>query len=127
MKTKSNNSNICHGDNYIIKENVYLTKTSKYYSIDYQYSVIEPNSQPSPIYPPSPPVYNPTPHDEIKLIRILNIKNRNLAVSIETNTYNKIYYGRTNRLKFKLCYDYRETCYELGLSEENQKCLSCLP
>ena len=37
------------------------------------------------------------------------------------------YYGRTNRLKFKLCHDYCETCYELGTSNKTQKCLSCLP
>ena len=36
------------------------------------------------------------------------------------------YYGRTNRLKFKLCHDYCETCYELGTSDNDQKCLSCL-
>ena len=38
----------------------------------------------------------------------------------------KRYYGRTNRLKFKLCHDYCETCYELGTSNNNQKCVSCL-
>ena len=36
-------------------------------------------------------------------------------------------YGRTNRLKFKLCYDFCETCKELGTSDNDQKCLSCLP
>ena len=39
----------------------------------------------------------------------------------------KTYYGRINRLKFKLCYEYCEACYELGTSEDDQKCLSCLP
>ena len=39
----------------------------------------------------------------------------------------RIFYGRKNRLKFKLCYDYCETCNELGISENNQKCFSCLP
>ena len=38
----------------------------------------------------------------------------------------ELYYGRTNRLKFKLCHKYCETCYELGISDEEQKCLSCL-
>ena len=37
------------------------------------------------------------------------------------------YYGRTNRLKFKLCHDYCGTCYELSSSNEEQKCYSCLP
>ena len=39
----------------------------------------------------------------------------------------EIYYGRINRLKFKLCHDYCGTCNELSTSEDEQKCLSCLP
>ena len=41
----------------------------------------------------------------------------------------KTYYGRVNRLYFRLCYYYCETCKELGNLESvnNQECLSCLP
>ena len=39
----------------------------------------------------------------------------------------EIYYGRINRLKFKLCHDYCGTCNELSINIEEQKCLSCLP
>jgi hypothetical protein len=39
----------------------------------------------------------------------------------------KIYYGRTNRLSFRLCHKYCETCEEIGNSIDNQKCLTCLP
>ena len=39
----------------------------------------------------------------------------------------KYYYGRINRLKFKLCHEFCESCYELGSSESQQKCSSCLP
>ena len=39
----------------------------------------------------------------------------------------RIFYSRTNRLYFKLCFEYCETCNELGISEYNTKCLSCLP
>ena len=39
----------------------------------------------------------------------------------------KYYYGRVNRLKFKLCHEYCETCYELGLYDDIQNCTSCLP
>ena len=35
--------------------------------------------------------------------------------------------GRINRLKFKLCHEYCETCFELGTSNDDQKCSSCLP
>ena len=38
-----------------------------------------------------------------------------------------IFYGRINRLKFKLCHEYCESCYELSASDNNQKCLSCVP
>jgi len=37
------------------------------------------------------------------------------------------YFGRINRLKFKLCHKYCEKCYELSASDKEQKCLSCLP
>ena len=47
--------------------------------------------------------------------------------SICSNYRFKIYYGRTNRLKIKLCHDYCETCYELSTDNDNQRCLSCLP
>ena len=38
-----------------------------------------------------------------------------------------IFYGRTNKLSFKLCHDYCSECYELGNSINSQKCESCLP
>ena len=38
----------------------------------------------------------------------------------------KTFYGRTNRLYFKLCHDYCSYCIEYGLTENEQKCLSCL-
>ena len=39
----------------------------------------------------------------------------------------RLFYGRINRLKFKLCHEYCETCYELGIFDGPQKCSSCLP
>ena len=39
----------------------------------------------------------------------------------------KIYYGRVNRLTFRLCHDYCETCKELVNLINNQKCVTCLP
>ena len=47
--------------------------------------------------------------------------------SNSTNSEPKTYCGRTNRLKFKLCHNYCETCREYGSSDNDQKCLSCLP
>ena len=68
-----NNSLMNQSDNYILQQNINLTKTSQYYYIDYQYIVKELNG-----------IINDNPGD-------------------------KVYYGRTNRLKFKLCHEYCET------------------
>jgi len=86
-----NNTLINQTDNYILQQNIKLTKTSQYYYIDYQYIVKELNG-------------------------IINDEHGD-----------KVYYGRTNRLKFKLCHEYCETCYELGINNNEQKCSSCLP
>ena len=44
----------------------------------------------------------------------------------ESKDESKIYFGRINRLKFKLCHEYCETCYELSKNDNEQKCSSCL-
>ena len=36
-------------------------------------------------------------------------------------------YGRTNRLKFKLCHKFCETCIRYGMSDDLQHCETCLP
>ena len=101
-----NNSLMNQSDNYILQQNINLTKTSKYYYIDYQYivkEIIEINNDPpgggnediniGERLSPSP--------------AIRNLDNSNEeALGPETE---KIYYGRTNRLKFKLCHEYCET------------------
>ena len=38
----------------------------------------------------------------------------------------KIFYGRTNTLKFKLCHSYCKTCKNIGSYDYDQKCLTCL-
>ena len=83
-------------------------KTSQYYYIYYQYLVIEPTEQVDAIQP----IQSGNEHP---FNRILEVPNFNF------------YYGRENRLKFKLCHEYCETCYELGLYDDDQKCSSCLP
>ena len=95
---------------YKFQLNETLIKTSQYYYLDYQFIVKE-NCE--PVYPslkihqtPQEPTYN----------RILS-----------NCQDNKLYYGRINRLKFKLCHEFCETCYEFGYSYDDQKCISCLP
>ena len=82
----------------IFEQNKSLIKNSQYYYIDYQYII-----------------------DDIYYFYIFE-------EGYDLNYLEpKIYYGRTNRLKFKLCHDYCETCYELGISKDDQKCQTCLP
>ena len=36
------------------------------------------------------------------------------------------FYGKTNTVKFKLCHDYCASCNEYSISNDDQKCMSCL-
>jgi len=38
----------------------------------------------------------------------------------------RILFGRVNKLSMKLCHEFCETCKQLGISNNNQYCLSCL-
>ena len=92
-----------------LSQNKNLLKTSQYYYLDYQYILLESNS------------LQPSGQGE-------NNRNVDLRIlDIEIEKGQRIYYGRTNRLKFKLCHDYCETCNEISIDNNNQKCLSCLP
>ena len=44
-----------------------------------------------------------------------------------SNFEQKTFEGRINTVKFKLCHEYCATCNTLGLSNNDQKCMSCLP
>ena len=96
------------GNNYFLKQNLDLNKTSQYYYIDYQHIIKEQIDQ----------LFN-------SLVRRLSTPQNNHEYNIEDEP--RIFYGRTNRLQFKLCYDYCQTCKELGSSNDTQKCLYCLP
>ena len=76
-----------------------------------------------------------SPENEYILIQNMNLKKKSeyyyidyqyIAKESESDE-SEIYYGRINRLKFKLCHDYCQTCFELSKSNNEQKCLSCLP
>ena len=43
-----------------------------------------------------------------------------------SNENEHILFGRVNKLSMKLCHDFCETCYQLGISNDKQFCLSCL-
>jgi len=79
--------------NYVIFQNKEIIKTNKFYELEYQYSVQEPNS-------------------------------------FIDNSYSygkgQIFFGRVNKLSMKLCHQFCETCKQLGISNNQQYCMSCL-
>ena len=50
----------------------------------------------------------------------------NDTIEGEENIDNSIFYSRTIKVEFKLCYELCNTCKSLGISFNDQKCLSCL-
>ena len=104
----SNNSII--DSNYILKQNTDKVKENKYYYLDYQFIAREP--------------------DFDTYFKGNNVYKTSFIGTTETEFQNyyiqKYFFGRTNTLKFKLCYEYCKTCINLGVSSNEQKCQSCL-
>ena len=101
------------GSNHILNQNKNLIKYDKNYTLDYQFMALGKASYND--------LYNQA-HDKDKIF-----KNSGTSYNYENDYKQNVYYGRTNRLTFRLCHDYCETCKELGNSNNNQKCLTCLP
>ena len=95
-------------ENYRLINNKEIIKENKYYELHYQYVVKE---------------------QDFTLFYQYEQEELNFGSNDGTNDdieFNQIiYYGRTNILKFKLCYDLCETCDVYGTSNFNQKCLTC--
>ena len=109
-KKMTNNSYMFDDYDYIFSLNETLIKTTQYYYLDYQFIVKEKCESESDIL------------DEDSLEQPL--LRRRMCSNCQDS---KLYYGRINRLKFKLCHEFCETCYEFGYFANEQKCLSCLP
>ena len=92
--------------NYKLIQNNNIIKNNEYHYLEYQFIVKEPDYS---IF------YN----------NIYNTFGYSNDMSGEFEP--KILYGRTNTLKFKLCHKFCKTCKTLGISDNEQKCLSCLP
>ena len=97
---------------YIFKQNQNKVKTYDYYTLEYQFIIQETNYD----------KFNEFPID------IINCTSLNSTSFIDQKDYfNKtIFYGRTNTVKFKLCYDFCGSCYKYGTDINDQKCESCL-
>lgn len=104
------NNSILYKD-YILKENKILEKTYKNYSIDYQFIIQEPDYD----------TFNKNPKE------IINCSSSDSTFEDQRNYYSqKVFYGRTNTLKFKLCHSYCASCKIIGKTINDQKCKSCL-
>ena len=77
-----------------------MIKTSEYYYIDYQYILVDEMQ-----------LYEEYPEDGRHLQDELNMMINNEHPF--DDPLNRFYFGRINRLQFKLCHEYCETCYEL--------------
>ena len=99
-------------NNYVLSQDKDLMKTYELYDIYYQHIITELN-------------YND----------FYSNSHHNYDFSQNNNGYNNyqndfqphIFYGRTNKLSFKLCHDFCNTCKELGYDIDHQKCETCLP
>ena len=115
-ESEQENTQFCN-ENYgirnsmTISQNTDIMKKTQYYYIEYQYISVE--------------VYSNCP---VTSFGSKSSDGTDVSTSSICSNYEyKTYYGRTNRLIIKLCHDYCETCNELGLDINDQKCLSCLP
>ena len=97
---------------YSFSQNKSSLKTYKYYDIYYQYMI-----------------------KELEFNEFYNKAHKVDTHAQNNNNYNNyqndfkatIFYGRTNKLSFKLCHNFCSKCYEMGVSINDQKCVSCLP
>ena len=108
-KAKVNNGDILINSHEII-QNYQVMKINKTYSLKYQLIVKEPSLEKFDQYASNIVYYPDDPeidqNDEIY--------------------ENKKYFGRTTKVEFKLCFQTCTTCQYLGMSINDQKCLTCL-
>ena len=106
----NDNSIISNNDaidvNYLLKQNMGIIKENKYYYLDYQFIVKEPDYD----------IFYSNTYGEV------DGDSENLGGLFTP----KIFYGRTNTLKFKLCHEYCQTCLQISHNNNDQKCESCL-
>ena len=109
------NKKINNGDildkNYKFEENINIIKTDKYYSLEYQPIIQEPNYVKFNSY----------------AIDIIDCQSLNNIFEDQDKYFNpKMIFGRINKAIFKLCFDFCSSCKNYGTTIIDQKCESCL-
>ena len=102
----ANNDNI--NINCELLQNQNIIKEDKYYYLNYQYIAKEPN------------------FNTFYTIYTETYKKYDSSTNVASFFEPKIFYGRVNTLKFKLCHNYCKTCLRFGISDNEQNCQSCL-
>ena len=105
------------GSNNVLKQDKDIIKYDRNYTLDYQFMALGKENYSS--------LYN-SAYDKENWIKNPDCTNCN-SYNESIRYIQKTYFGRTNRLTFRLCHDYCETCKELGIYNNKQKCISCLP
>jgi len=101
--TKLTNENELNKE-YILKQNKNISKMDDLYTLEYQFIVEEPESYADYI------------------IQEIDEPSGDSSSTFERTKF----YGKTSIVKFKLCHDFCASCNEYGISNDDQKCLSCL-
>ena len=111
-KSSGSETLISNGDHlskeFTFKQNVTAEKNDEYYYLDYQPIIKEPTYE----------NYNNG---------TINYEEVNKTDSYQINYKQKLFYGRTITVQFKLCHRYCQKCLKYGYNDNNQFCLSCLP
>jgi len=111
----SENQKLINGNildqNYTFEVDMDLVRTDKYYILEYQFIIKEPNYEKFNSY----------------TIDIIDCPSSNKSFEDQENYFNqKMYYGKINNVKFKLCLDFCSCCRKYGKTNNAQICQSCL-
>ena len=98
--------------NYKLKQNYNIIKENKDYYLEYQFIVKE--------------LKYPLIYTDNRCSSLVEGDDMDYNEIEGYSLHTKIYFGRVNTLKFKLCHNYCKTCRKMGISNNNQTCESCL-
>ena len=101
--TQIQNGNYLYS-NYKLKQNLNPKKTHEYYYLYYQYIAEEPS-------------YSELYYSGLEIVGDGDYSSSYSAKEVS---------GRTNKLGFKLCHDYCESCFIISKDDNHQNCTSCL-
>ena len=97
------NNDIVEYNHRLNQEQNILKNSESYYSFEYQLVIQEPEYE-----------------------TLFDYAHEVIDFHTSPNLEQKKFFGKKNKIKFKLCHRYCHTCKSLGPSDDDQKCMSCL-